>query len=48
MARLDKLLKAKAQIEKLMAEKLVELRKDFVFHSKALELVVEHRMKQLG
>ncbi|KAJ4344614.1 uncharacterized protein N0V89_012358 [Didymosphaeria variabile] len=48
MARLKELLKMKAQIEATMAEKLVALRKDYVYHSKALEMVVEHRMKQLN
>ena len=48
MARLKDLLKMKAQIETTMAEKLVELRKDYLYHSTALEMVVEHRMKQLN
>ncbi|KAL1595704.1 hypothetical protein SLS60_009393 [Paraconiothyrium brasiliense] len=48
MARLKDLLKIKAQIEATMAEKLVALRQDYVYHSKALEMVVEHRMKQLN
>lgn len=47
MARLKDLIRKKAQIETQMAEKLSELRKDYVHHSKALETVVEHRMKQL-
>lgn len=47
MDRLKGLLKMKAQIETIMAEKLAELRKEYVHHSKALEMVVEHRMKHL-
>jgi hypothetical protein len=48
MARLKDLLKMKAKIETIMTQKLVELRKDYVYHSKAIELVVEHRMHQLS
>jgi hypothetical protein len=48
MARLKDLLKMKAEIETVMTQKLVELRKDYVYHSKAVELVVEHRMNQLN
>lgn len=47
MARLKDLLKMKADIEREMAEKSAKLREDYVYHSKAVELVVEHRINQL-
>ncbi|KAJ4301160.1 hypothetical protein N0V90_003250 [Kalmusia sp. IMI 367209] len=47
MARLEVLLKKKAVIEAAMAEKLADLRKEYVYHSKALQMVVEHHLKQL-
>ena len=47
MARLEDLLKKKAAIEAAMAEKLADLRKEYVYHSKALEMVVEHHLNQL-
>ncbi|KAF2441136.1 hypothetical protein P171DRAFT_524102 [Karstenula rhodostoma CBS 690.94] len=47
MARLKDLLEMKAEIERAMAQKLGELRKDYVYHSKAVEMVVQHRMNQL-
>ncbi|KAF9730583.1 hypothetical protein PMIN06_006548 [Paraphaeosphaeria minitans] len=48
MSRLTDLLKMKAEIEREMAGKLAKLRGDYLYHSKAVEKVIEHRMKQLN
>lgn len=48
MAHLRDLIKMKSQIEAMMMEKLGELRKGYAYHSRALELVLEHRLKQLN
>ncbi|KAK3196993.1 hypothetical protein GRF29_1536g274141 [Pseudopithomyces chartarum] len=48
LARLKDLIEKKTQVETLMAEKLSEMRSKYLKVSKALEKVLEYRIKQLN